>query len=897
LRIRDVVLLPMLLWVFAGCVQQSSTEESNTTAATADATNQEIVAIELTAHSDENSTAQEMNSSVPSGGSTSNSGVEHNSSAMSMPCADEVFATQDKTAKCVVCHTDSNGFSDFFLSYTDKDFTLSSLKSYLATTAHQTLLLAKIKGEEAHIGGTYEADVVMFYSTFMTALNDSACMDGSEMNSTTTENNTTMENNITMDNNMSMPPMTQCSDQLYVQGTTYNDGDTVSYKDQRFKCKIGGWCSLDHIAYVPIDGFGWEDAWEALGACDMTQGGGSGGSSSGSGSNDSNGSGGSNSADTTCLHEYFAQNKQVAQCAICHTKGNTFSRFELHGANDDANYASLLAFMQSDGALLLNKITPQSGIEHIGGKFEEKQIGFFETFKHYVDAPNTCKASEMNATTCEVKPTPRLLRMLNSVEYANSVKALTGYDVSLQNYPTKIKVEGFDTIADTDALTTQGVDYFFAQAQNIAQYAVSNTTLHSCSDESDSCKREFITDFGKKVYRRPLSSSEVDELVAIFEHKSTKGDFTEGEKLVLKTLFSSPYFIYRSEIGQMQSDGTYVLTPYEIASALAFQYSATTPDARLLALADDGTLYDAAIRQAEAARLIETDAGKLQLAHFVNGWLETDSVLNVNKNDKAFTTEVRLAMLEEVETLFTSIVFDENLSNQFDALYSSDYTYADNTLAAYYGLETPNSTQLVKVANAPERQGIITLGAVLATQSQSNSSSPIKRGVFVRERLLCQELPPPPGDLNVTPPGLDPNLTTRERFRVHSDEPNCANCHQYIDTVGFSFERFDEIGKYRLSENGIDVDDSGKLVGVESLNEERNVSYSSPIMLADIIKQTDAAKSCLVTQYFRFSRGFIERGDEQCALIKLGDAFRASGYNIKQLFIRSAALPSFEKRR
>ena len=140
--------------------------------------------------------------------------------------------------------------------------------------------------------------------------------------------------------------------------------------------------------------------------------------------------------------------------------------------------------------------------------------------------------------------------------------------------------------------------------------------------------------------------------------------------------------------------------------------------------------------------------------------------------------------------------------------------YANASLAGFYGLQAQGSDwQQLPVAADSGRGGILGMGAVLASQAHSNESSPIKRGVFVRGRLLCQDLPPPPPDVDATPPGLDPSLTTRERFAVHDSNPACSGCHRYIDGVGFGFEGFDGVGARRTTENGHAVDMSGTETG------------------------------------------------------------------------------------
>ncbi len=110
---------------------------------------------------------------------------------------------------------------------------------------------------------------------------------------------------------------------------------------------------------------------------------------------------------------------------------------------------------------------------------------------------------------------------------------------------------------------------------------------------------------------------------------------------------------------------------------------------------------------------------------------------------------------------------------------------------------------------------MLTQLGLLAAKAGPDQSSPIHRGVFVREQMFCQELPPPPPEANAQPPMLDPKMTTKERFAAHRNDPNCASCHNLIDSIGFGFEQYDGLGQWRTMENGKPVDASGELISTD----------------------------------------------------------------------------------
>jgi hypothetical protein len=199
-------------------------------------------------------------------------------------------------------------------------------------------------------------------------------------------------------------------------------------------------------------------------------------------------------------------------------------------------------------------------------------------------------------------------------------------------------------------------------------------------------------------------------------------------------------------------------------------------------------------------------------------------------------------------------------------------------------------------ADSP-RGGLLSLGGVNTAHAHPNESSPIKRGVFVRQRLLCQELAPPPPDIDTTPPGLDPKLTTRERFAKHTASAACSGCHQFIDDVGFGFERFDGIGAYREGENGKPVDASGKIKGLASLADPTTKEFTGPRELGRILAETPAPQPCAATQYFRFTRGMKEKGVDACAAQSLAAAFQGDGLDLQKLMVAPLTQKSFLIRR
>jgi hypothetical protein len=194
------------------------------------------------------------------------------------------------------------------------------------------------------------------------------------------------------------------------------------------------------------------------------------------------------------------------------------------------------------------------------------------------------------------------------------------------------------------------------------------------------------------------------------------------------------------------------------------------------------------------------------------------------------------------------------------------------------------------------RGGLLTLGSVLASHAHAMDSSPIKRGVFVRRRLLCQSLPDPPANIDTTPPPLDRTKTTRDRFAAHTSNPACKQCHQYIDGIGFGFEAYDGVGAYRTAENGAAIDIGGSVLGLET-GSMSSTPFQGPAELGKLLAQSPTAQACAATQYFRYTRGFQETNADACAVVHLQQAFAQKGLNFKELMISTVLEESFRVRR
>lgn len=438
--------------------------------------------------------------------------------------------------------------------------------------------------------------------------------------------------------------------------------------------------------------------------------------------------------------------------------------------------------------------------------------------------------------------------------------------------PPETRPEGypFDNHADSARVETVTLEAYVDAAEALAAEA-------SCDDCLALLRRAF---------RRAPTPEETDRYRALLD-----GD--DGERRFLAALLSSPHFLYRTELGEPAGDGTWRLTGPETASALAFFLWSSPPDDALLAAAEAGELATADGIERHARRLLEDPRARATVGVFAEQWLGVEPLPLAVRADPALDAATRDALLAATRRFVSDVVFDG--PHDLRGLLVAEHTHVNEAIARLYGIDGIAGPAL-RAVPAPQGRaaGILGQGSVLATHAHADQSSPIRRGLFVRRRLLCQELPPAPPNAGGVP-DVDPRATTRERFRQHTDDPFCNACHRYIDDVGFGFEGFDAIGRARATENGQPIDDRGDMNDVEGLGTATRAPYHGLPALAAILADSHAARRCFVTQVRRFALGAGE--ESECAVEALTEGFAADGDDIRELLIRVARDPAFTLRR
>jgi hypothetical protein len=250
------------------------------------------------------------------------------------------------------------------------------------------------------------------------------------------------------------------------------------------------------------------------------------------------------------------------------------------------------------------------------------------------------------------------------------------------------------------------------------------------------------------------------------------------------------------------------------------------------------------------------------------------------------------SLLHEAET-FLERTFWESSSGK--DLFTASHSYMDGALAAHYGLSSAaTGKELTKVEHvAGQRAGILTLGAILANTTTPVQTSPVFRGKFVRERLLCQHLPPPPNDVEIETPPPSDETSTRKRFEEHAKNEACAGCHKLMDPVGLGLEHYDPVGRYRTMDGPEAVDASGELVAAG----DADGPFNGAVELAQKLEAGTEARLCLVKNWFRYAFGRGERDEDQCLLNAMltAAASPTAGVDLQKLVISIATSEAFSR--
>lgn len=485
------------------------------------------------------------------------------------------------------------------------------------------------------------------------------------------------------------------------------------------------------------------------------------------------------------------------------------------------------------------------------------------------------------------------LRRLTRFEYNGTVRDLakiTSYPAN--GFPSEESGNGFGNDAKAQSVSGALAEKYIATAEQIAEALTAPeriAELAPCAVAPDAagetpCARSVVDAFVPKAYRRTLLAGEADGLVRLFQTVRAGGaSFVSSVAAVLEAALQGPEFLYRAEFGEPVDGRPDLLRPTgeEMATRLSYLLLGSLPDDALRAAAAAGELRTAEGVRAQAARLLEEPRAREVVRFFFDNLLPIQGLSTLERDRTQFPTysaKIGSLLRQETQTFLENEIFSG--PGTWPGVFTAPYTYLNEELAAFYGVAGVTGAQFRQVPlDGVRRAGLLTQAGILAGPIHSNHTNPVTRGSFVVQKLLCQPIPLPTGDVSeqVTPPDPYAAPTARERFTAHSTQPVCRGCHLNMDPVGFALENFDPVGQWRDQENGVTIDVTGEspLLG----------TFNGAVELGRAVAASTEAQDCFALRWAEFGYGRITDARDTCSLQSVRQRFAESGYDVKELLI------------
>lgn len=413
--------------------------------------------------------------------------------------------------------------------------------------------------------------------------------------------------------------------------------------------------------------------------------------------------------------------------------------------------------------------------------------------------------------------------------------------------------------------------------------------------------RAIIERFATRAFRQPVSRAKLDRLMNLFDLADKQGEaFNDAVRVALEGVLISPFFLYRLELeqpGKPSGSASSISAPvgdWELASRLSYFLWASMPDDELFDLAKDGRLHDPATLDKQTRRMLQSPKARALVDTFAEQWLGLRS-LDEHQPDPTefpdFDKNLRKAIYDEPTMFFEAVMREDRSILDF---IDSDYTFLNDRLAKHYGIADVSGPQMRRVKLSDRnRGGVLSMASILTVTSGPTRTSPVRRGQWILEQILGDPAPPPPPGVKPLP-APDKNAgvsrSLRQMMEQHRADPTCASCHQRMDPLGFGFENFDGIGRWREREGGTPIDASGSLPGGKT--------FKGPVELkAMLLANKEAFARTLSQRLLTFALGRSLQDHDDDTIDRLVKAVERDNYRFSSLVTNIATSFPFLNRR
>jgi Protein of unknown function (DUF1592)/Protein of unknown function (DUF1588)/Protein of unknown function (DUF1587)/Protein of unknown function (DUF1595)/Protein of unknown function (DUF1585) len=487
------------------------------------------------------------------------------------------------------------------------------------------------------------------------------------------------------------------------------------------------------------------------------------------------------------------------------------------------------------------------------------------------------------------------VRRLTHIEYDNTVADLLGDTTApASKFPADVAQDGFTNNARALSVSPALTEQYLAAASTLSRNATTNLpSLLGCDAAAaeQACVQQFIRDFGKRAWRRPLTTDEQSRLLTVFNAaRAASNPLDVSIQMLLQVLLQAPQFIYLLEPSSLPAGAITPLDSWQVASRLSYFLLGSMPDAELSAEAEKGALMTPEQVDAQAWRLLQTQRARDRIGLFFEEWMQLRNVDRMQKDPvlyPSYTLDLGPLIQMQVRLFATDVILDQ--AGTVADLLTAPYTFMTPELAPLYGVAPTAPGVYTRVDLDPAlRAGLLTHVGIMASLAHANQTDPVHRGKFVRERLLCQTVPPPPVNANIKPPEVTPGSTTRERFAQHHADPTCAACHALMDPIGLGFEHYDALGQWRDLDQGLPIDATGDVTGSDVAG-----PFDGAVELTQRLAKSQQVKDCMVQTWLRFALGRSVTPADAAALAALNTAFSDNSYKLFELMMAITRAQSF----
>lgn len=487
---------------------------------------------------------------------------------------------------------------------------------------------------------------------------------------------------------------------------------------------------------------------------------------------------------------------------------------------------------------------------------------------------------------CGAHPLEAPLTHLTPRQLSNALFDLLGKRPPEAFTPPNARVEGYENDSRRGELSAGALAVY---VRAVEATIAASTVRPTCAGEEVPCIESWVRSFGRRAFRRPLSEEEVRIFTQLHATLRAEADFQVSTTRLLQALLLSPQFLYWTWLGD----------DFSIAASMAAFLWNGLPDDALLDAAARGELRDAASRALHAERMLADSRAAGASADFHEQYLRLENLDSAGRDEVLYplwSPQLLKAMREETRRFTARAVASPE--GTLASLLTSSETEVNAALAGLYGLDdapADDRTWAQVTLDPQQRAGILTHASLLTTRAHPITTSPIQRGYFVLERLLCQPLPPPPASLDLKLPEATPDMTTREFYEPTRTQPACTGCHTLINPLGYAFEHYDPLGAWRDLELGDPQKPIDAVVELVDHGDELSGRIDGAVELSALLAASDSVADCYAKHWFGYAHAQHVEADS-CGVEAVQRSFRESGGNLRALLKAIVVSDAFVER-